>query len=54
MAETGEIAADPDRLLVPQRNRQGLREVARAEGQRMQTVLGMARAKNLIPRGRPA
>ena len=30
------------------------REVARAEGQRMQTVLGMARAKNLIPRGRPA
>jgi DNA-binding PadR family transcriptional regulator len=30
------------------------RDVARAEGQRMQTVLGMARAKNLIPRGRPA
>jgi len=30
------------------------REVARAEGRRMQTALGMARAKNLIPKVRPA
>ena len=28
------------------------RDVARAEGQRMETALGMARAKNLIPRTR--
>jgi len=28
------------------------REVARAEGARMETTLGMARAKNLIPKGR--
>ena len=30
------------------------REVARAEAMRMETALGMARAKNLIPRTRPA
>ena len=30
------------------------REVARAEGRRMQTALGMARAKNLIPKVKPA
>jgi DNA-binding PadR family transcriptional regulator len=30
------------------------RDVARAEGRRMESALGMARAKNLIPKGRPA
>lgn len=30
------------------------RELARAEGRRMETALGMARAKSLIPRARPA
>jgi DNA-binding PadR family transcriptional regulator len=30
------------------------REVARADAKRMETALGMARAKNLIPRTRPA
>jgi DNA-binding PadR family transcriptional regulator len=30
------------------------RQVARAEAKRMETMLGMARAKKLIPRGRPA
>ena len=30
------------------------RDVARAEARRMETALGMARAKNLIPKGRPA
>jgi DNA-binding PadR family transcriptional regulator len=30
------------------------RDVARAEARRMETVLGMARAKNLIPKARPA
>jgi DNA-binding MarR family transcriptional regulator len=30
------------------------REVARAEAARMETALGMARAKKLIPKARPA
>ena len=30
------------------------RDVARAEGRRMENALGMARAKNLIPKARPS
>jgi DNA-binding PadR family transcriptional regulator len=53
-----ESAARPDPALDDERRRYyGLtefgREVARAEARRMETALGMARAKNLIPRTKP-
>ena len=54
-----ESAQRPDAALDDERRRYyGLtefgRDVARAEARRMETALGMARAKNLIPKGRPA
>jgi DNA-binding PadR family transcriptional regulator len=54
-----ESSARPDAALDDERRRYYRltdfgREVARAEGRRMQTALGMARAKNLIPKVRPA
>ena len=54
-----ESAERPDAALDDERRRYYRltdfgRDVARAEGRRMETALGMARAKNLIPRARPA
>ena len=54
-----ESAQRPDAALDDERRRYyGLttfgRDVARAEARRMETALGMARAKNLIPKARPA
>jgi DNA-binding PadR family transcriptional regulator len=54
-----ESAQRPDASLDDERRRYyGLttfgRDVARAEARRMETALGMARAKNLIPKARPA
>ena len=54
-----ESDARPDPALDDERRRYyGLtdfgRDVARAEARRMETALGMARAKNLIPRPKPA
>jgi DNA-binding PadR family transcriptional regulator len=54
-----ESAQRPDAALDDERRRYyGVtafgRDVARAEARRMETALGMARAKNLIPKGRPA
>ena len=54
-----ESAERPDAALDDERRRYYRltvfgRDVARAVGRRMETALGMARAKNLIPRARPA
>jgi len=54
-----EAAERPDPALDDERRRYYRltdfgRDVARAEARRMETALGMARAKNLIPRTRPA
>jgi DNA-binding PadR family transcriptional regulator len=54
-----ESAVRPDASLDDERRRYYRltdfgREVARAEGRRMESALGMARAKNLIPKARPS
>ena len=54
-----EAATRPDPALDDERRRYYRltdfgRDVARAEGERMESALGMARAKRLIPKGRPA
>jgi DNA-binding PadR family transcriptional regulator len=54
-----ETAERPDPALDDERRRYYRltdfgRRVARAEAARMETALGMARAKKLVPRGRPA